>query len=190
MLYTYSGFPLSTSSETTNASGFGMPAFWSAAVAYVFVADVQIAQRGLGPLLTGSSSVMISRTPGSAMMPLRPFRVELATIASSKRFASRWVDGGVSEGGLRERCGAYLLFLGILDAAVAAEVLYSAHAVRDYRRVDGTQSVRRRLLGRSKLTAQHLGDVQLRVLLLEQLPCADDTGRRVNEGAVHVEQAV
>ena len=41
-----------------------------------------------------------------------------------------------------------------------------------------------------KLTTQHLGNVQLRVLLLEQLPCADDAGRRVNEGAVHIEQAV
>lgn len=95
--FTYSGLPFSTSSEAMNTSGLGIPAFCSAAAAYPLVADVQMAQRGLGPLLTGSSSLIISRTPGSATMPLRPFRVDCTTIAFSKRCASRYVDVGLSK---------------------------------------------------------------------------------------------
>lgn len=44
----HAGLPFSTSSATTKASGTSMPAAFNAALAYFRVADVQIAQTGLG----------------------------------------------------------------------------------------------------------------------------------------------
>ncbi len=50
MKKTYAGFPFSTSSATTKTSGIVTPAMPRAAVAYFLVAEVQMAQLGLGSL--------------------------------------------------------------------------------------------------------------------------------------------
>ena len=118
---TYSGLPFSTSSETTKTSGIGTPTAVSAEVAYTIVAEVQIAHLGVGSLWCGPSCChgacrsavitwignvemriartfcMISRTPGRAMIPWRPFFVDSEMIASSKRLASAW-RAGIEDG--------------------------------------------------------------------------------------------
>ena len=50
LVKTYSGFPFSTSSETTKTSGTGTPTAFKADVAYTTVADVQMAHLGFGNL--------------------------------------------------------------------------------------------------------------------------------------------
>lgn len=60
-------------------------------------------------------------------MPWRPFFFDSTTMASSKRFASRWTSTQLC---LCPRGrGAHLKFGGISDATVQSEVLYGPYAM-------------------------------------------------------------
>ncbi len=130
------------------------------------------------------TEAMMSLTPGSATMPWRPFLFDSTTIASSKRFASLWkntqscsYDGG---------CRAYLELGGIGDATVQPEVLYGPYAMgRCGSRLVSIYSA----LFATGLTTQDLSNVESWVLLCEQLPGTNDAIGRIDQCAIHIEEA-
>ena len=106
----HAGLPRWTSSANTASEGWGTPAIWRAAVAYLRVADVQRAQGGLGYSAVGRNwrainnynnlvhknmqrtESITSLTPGSNIIPSTPSLREEFIISSSNRSASDCVQ--------------------------------------------------------------------------------------------------